>query len=143
MGISWIMNKKSQFKRIFSLAILDMLDNSRLEIFQARKFHQNKQSCIPVDPKEKSLGFKKLAILFVVLVSGMFISIFVVLFEFIAQIYSEKPQSTTTCDDDEINPENDHIEDFLVALSVEETVKVLQRILKSQMKTSRQQTSSK
>ena len=143
MGVSWIMNKKSQFIKIFSQAILEVKDNGRLEIFYARKSQQNKQSFILPDPKQKSLGFKKLAILFVVLVSGMFISIFVVLFEFIAQIYSEKPQSTTTCDDDEINPENDHIEDFLVALSVEETVKLLQRILKSQMRTSRQQTSSK
>ena len=91
-GVSWILNKKSQFVKIFSQAILDMKSNGRLEIFHAR----NKQSCILPDPKQKSLGFKKLAFLFLVLVSGIFISIFVVLFEFIAKIYSEKQKSTTT-----------------------------------------------
>ena len=128
------MNKRSQFTKIFSQAILDMKSNGRLEIFQARKSLQNKQSCIIPDPKQKSLGFKKLALLFVVLVSGIFISIFVVLFEFIAKIYSEKQKSTTTIEDCKINPENFHIKEFLEALSVEETEKVLQRILKRQMK---------
>jgi len=130
------MNKKSQFTKIFSQALLDMKDNGRLEIFQAR----NKQSCITPDPTKKSLGFKKLAFLFVVLVSGIFISIFVVFFEFMAKLYSEKQKSTTfgttTINDYEINPENDHIEGFLENLSVEETKKVLQRILERHMKTS-------
>ena len=127
------MNKKSQFTKIFSQAILDMKSNGRLEIFQARKSLQNKQSCIIPDPKQKSLGFKKLALLFVVLVSGIFISIFVVLFEFIVKIiYSEKQKVTTTIGDNEINPENDHIGEIMKALSVEEAEKVLKRILKRQ-----------
>ena len=127
------MNKKSQFTKIFSQAILDMKSNGRLEIFQARKSHQNKQSCIISDPKQKPLGFKKLALLFVVLVSGIFISIFVVLFEFIAKIiYSEKQKGTTTIEDNEINSENDHIEEIMNASSVEEAEKVLKRILKRQ-----------
>ena len=125
------MNKKSQFTKIFSQAILDMKSNGRLEIFQARKSLQNKQSCIIPDPKQKSLGFKKLALLFVVLVSGIFISIFVVLFEFIVKIiYSEKQKGSTTIEDNEINSENDHIEEIMNALSVEEAEKVLKRILK-------------
>ena len=133
------MNKKSQFIKIFSQAILEVKDNGRLEIFYARKSQQNKQSCILPDPEQKSLGFKKLALLFIVLVSGIFISIFVVLFEFIAKIYSEKQKSTTTIEDCENNPENFHIKEFLEALSVEETEKVLQMIFKSQMKTSNSQ----
>ena len=128
------MNKRSQFTKIFSQAILDMKSNGRLEIFQARKSLQNKQSCIIPDPKQKSLGFKKLALLFVVLVSGIFISIFVVLFEFIAKIYSERRYSNTILEDYEINSKKDFIEEFLDVLSVEETEKVLQRILKRQMK---------
>ena len=129
-----MMNKKSQFIKIFSQAILEVKDNGRLEIFYARKSHQIKHSCVQPDPMQKRLGFKKLAILFVVLVSGIFISIFVVLFEFIAKVYSEKQKSTTTIEDCEINTENYHIKEFLEALSVEETEKVLQRILKRQMK---------
>ena len=131
MGVSWVMNKKSQFIKIFSQAILEAKDDGKLEIFQARNSQQNKQSFILPDPKQKSLGFKKLALLFIVLVSGIFISIFVVLIEFIAKIYSEKHKIPTRFEDDEINSENDHIEEFLEALSVE----VLQRILERRMET--------
>ena len=131
MAISWIMNKKSQFIKIFSQAILEAKDDGKLEIFQARKSQQNKQSFILPDPKQKSLGFKKLALLFIVLVSGIFISIFVVLIEFISKIYSEKHKIPTRFEDDDINSENDHIEEFLEALSVE----VLQRILERRMET--------
>ena len=139
VGVSWIMNKESQFTKIFSQAILDMKANGRLEIFQARKSQQNKQSCIPPDPTKKPLGFKKLAFLFVVLISGIFISIFVVLFEFIAKIYSEKQKLTTMYENYEINSENDDINKFLEALSVEQTEKVFQRILKRKMNTSNRQ----
>ena len=134
MGVSWMMNKKSQFIKIFSQAILEVKDNGRLEIFYARKSHQIKHSCVQPDPMQKRLGFKKLAILFVVLVSGIFISIFVVLFEFIAKIYSERRNSNTKLEDFETNSKKDFIEEFLDVLSVEETEKVLQRILKRQMK---------
>ena len=126
------MNKKSQFIKIFSQAILEAKDDGKLEIFQARKSQQNKQSCIPPDPTKKPLGFKKLAFLFVVLVSGIFISIFAILFEFIAKIYSEKHKIPTRFEDDDINSENDHIEEIMNALSVEEAEKVLKRILKRQ-----------
>ena len=134
MGISWIMNKKSQFRKIFSQAILEVKDDGQLKIFHARKFQQNEQSCIKPDPEPKTLGFKKLAFLFVVLISGMFTSIFVVHFELIAKINSEKQKSTTTFEDYGNMPENDHIEEFLISLSVEETEKVLERILKRDMK---------
>ena len=117
------MNKKSQFTKIFSQAILDMKDNGRLNIFHGRKSQQNKQLCILPDTRQKPLGFKKLAFLFLVLVSGIFISILVVLFEFIAKMYSKKQNSTTTIED--------NIEEFLDALSVDETEKVFQRILQN------------
>ena len=139
MGVSWIMNKKSQFTKIFSQAILDMKDNGRLEIFHGRKSNQNKQSCTLPEPKQKPLGFKKLASLFVVLVSGIFISIFVVLFEFITKIASEKQKSTTTIEDHEQNPVDHHIEEFLEALSDDETEKVFQRIVQKHIKTSHSQ----
>ena len=132
-----MMNKESQFTKIFSQAILDMKANGRLEIFQARKSQQNKQSCILPDPTKKPLGFKKFAFLFVVLISGIFISIFVVLFEFIAKVYSEKQKLTKMFENHEINSENDDIDEFLEALSVEETEKVLQKILKRKMNTQR------
>ena len=117
--MSWIINKKSKFTKIFSQALLEMKANGKLEKFQARKSQQNKQSFILPDPKQKSLGFKKLALLFIVLVSGIFISILVVLFEFIAKIYSVKQKSTTTIK--------------------EETEKVFQRILKRKINISNSQ----
>ena len=92
---------------------LEVKDNGRLEIFYARKSHQIKHSCVQPDPMQKRLGFKKLAILFVVLVSGIFISIFVVLFEFIAKIYSERQYSNTILEDYDINSKKDFIEEFL------------------------------
>ena len=131
------MNKKSQLTKIFSQALLDMKGNGMLEKFHARKYQQKKQSCIPPDQTKKPLGFKKLAFLFVVLVSGIFISIFVVLFEFIAKIYSEKQKLTTMLENHEINSEKDDIDEFLEALSFEETEKVFQRILKRKMNTPR------
>ena len=136
MGTSWIMNKESQFTKIFSQAILDMKFNGRMEIFKARKSYQNQQSCIPPDLKQKPLGFKKLALLFIVLVSGIFISIFVVLFEFIAKICSEK-QKLTTFVNHEIISGKDGINEFLEVLCLEETEKVFQRILKRKMNTPR------
>ena len=100
---------------------------------------QNKQSCILSDPKKNSLGFKKLAFLFLLLVSGIFISIFAVLFEFIAKIHSEKQKLTTMSESCEINSENDEINEFFEALSFEETEKVFQRIVKRKMNTSNSQ----
>ena len=97
-----IMNKKSQFTKIFPQALLEMKDNGKLEIFNTRISQQNKQSCILSDPKKNSLGFKKLAFLFLLLVSGILTSIFVVLFEFISKIYSEKQKSNKS-EDYEIN----------------------------------------
>ena len=128
------MNKKSQFTKIFSQAILDMKDNGRLDIFHGRTSQQNKELCSLPDPKQKALGFKKLTFLFVVLISGIFISIFVAFFEFIAKMYSEKQKSTTTIEDHELNPLDDHIEEFLEALSVEETEKLFQRIVQKRMR---------
>ena len=130
-----IMNKKSQFTKIFSQALLDMKDNGRLEIFQAR----NKQSCITPDTTKKSLGFKKLAFLFVVLVSGIIVSIVVIFFEFIVKICSEKQKTPTKFEVYEMNSENDHNEEFLEALSVKETRKVFQRIVQKHIKTSHSQ----
>ena len=134
-----IMNKKSQFTKIFFQALLEMKDNGKLEIFNARISQQNKQSCILSDPKKNSLGFKKLAFLFLLLVSGIFISIFAVLFEFIAKIHSEKQKLTTMSESCEINSENDEINEFFEALSFEETEKVFQRIVKRKMNTSNSQ----
>ena len=91
-----IMNKKSQFTKIFSQAILDMKDTGTLDILYGEKFRQMDQPYNPLVPKENPLGYKKLAFLFATLVSGTFISLFVALFECIANMYLKKQKSTTT-----------------------------------------------
>ena len=129
--MSMIMNKNSQFTRIFSQAILEMKATGRWDILNIEKSRHKDQSCDIPDLKEKPLGYKKLAFLFVVIVSGILISFCVVLFEVIAKMYSEKQKSTATIEDHELNSLDDHIEEFLEALSVEELKKFSKELCKS------------
>ena len=133
-AMSMIMNKNSQFTRIFSQAILEMKATGRWDILNIEKSRHKDQSCDIPDLKEKPLGYKKLAFLFVVMLSGILISFFVVLFEVIAKMYSEKQKSTATIEDHELNSLDDHIEEFLEALSVEGTRKLFQRIVQKRMR---------
>ena len=128
-----IMNKNSQFTRIFSKAILKF-GYGKWDILNKEKSRQNDKSCDIPDLKEKPLGYKKLAFLFVVLVSGLLISFFVVLFEIIAKMYAEKQKSTAIIEDHEVNHLDDHIAEFLEALSVEATRKLFQRIVQKRIR---------
>ena len=125
------MNKRSQFTKIFSQAILDMKDTGMLDIFLEKKSRQRDQSCTLLDQKEKALGYTKLAFLFTVLASGTFISLFVVLFEFFAKMYQihKKPKSTTTIH--ERNSMDESIKEILVDMSKDEIEKTFQRILQN------------
>ena len=77
------MNIRSQFIRIFFQEILDMRDAGILDLFREEYTRSTQeQNCNQSNPKEKPLGYKKLAFLFAVLASGTFISLLVVLFEF-------------------------------------------------------------
>ena len=91
------MNKRSQFKRIFSQAILDIKLTGKFDIFKAVKHHGQSETCNQPDPMGKSLGYKKLAFLFAVLASAIFISLFIALFEFFVKMYQiQKNQKPTT-----------------------------------------------
>ena len=125
-----IMNKKSQFTKIFSQAILEMKEAGIMEIMYGKRFHQMEDN-LP-KPKEKSLGYKKLAFLFAVLVSGTFISLFVVSFEFIAKLYHKKQKSTITIH--EQNSIDDSIYEILDDMSNGEFEKTFQRILQQRIK---------
>ena len=131
-----LMNKRSQFTRIFSQAILDMKETGRMDIFLVEKYRQRNQSCGIPDPKEKPLGYTKLAFLFAVLASGTFISLFVVLFEFFAKMYQihKKPKSTTTIH--ERNSLDDNMKEILDNMSKDEIVETFQRILQEHVKSS-------
>ena len=110
LGRSIIMNKKSQFTKIFFKAILDLKDSGTWDIMNGGKTRQMDQSYNLQDQKEKAfwfgfgfgkgkektLGYKKLAILFAVLGLGTFISLFVAFLEFITKMYFKKQNSTVT-----------------------------------------------
>ena len=122
-----LMNKRSQFKKIFSQAILDMKHTGKLDIFKAVKHHGQSESCQP-DPMEKSLGYEKLAFLFAVMASGTFISLFIALFEVFTKMYQiQKNQKPTTTINEE-NPTDDNLRDILNNMSKDE---IIQRILQN------------
>ena len=121
------MNKRSQFKKIFSQAILDMKHTGKWDIFKAVRHHGQSESCQP-DLMEKSLGYEKLAFLFAVLASGTFISLFIARFEIFAKMFQiQKNQKPTTAINEE-NPTDDNLRDILNNMSKDE---IIQRILQN------------
>ena len=125
-----IMNKKSQFTKIFSQGILEMKETGTVEIMYGKRVHQMEDN-LP-KPKEKSLGYKKLAFLFAVLGSGTFISLLVAFFEFLAKLYLERQNSMTTIN--EQNSIDDQINKILDDLSNGEAEDALLRILQQRVK---------
>ena len=127
-----IMNKKSQFTKIFSQGILEMKETGTVEIMYGKRVHQMEDN-LP-KPKEKSLGYKKLAFLFAALASGTIISLFVVFLENIAKLYLEKHQSTSTTIHTKQNSIDDRINEILEDMSNSETEETFQRILQQRVK---------
>ena len=77
------------------------------------------------------MGYTKLAFLFAVLASGTFISLFIVLFEFLGkkhQIQKNKKYTTTI---NERNPIDEHIKEILDDMSKDEIEKTFERILQN------------
>ena len=129
-----IMNKKSQFTKIFSQGILEMKETGTVEIMYGKRVHQMEDN-LP-KPKEKSLGYKKLAFLFAALASGSgtIISLFVVFLENIAKLYLEKHQSTSTTIHTKQNSIDDCINEILEDMSNSETEETFRRILQQRIK---------
>ena len=132
LGISMIMNKNSQFTKIFSQAILELKDTGRLKIMNLENSRGHQSCDLPFQSKEKPMGYEKLACLFIIIVSGILISLFIVLFEYIAKRYLEKQNSPPPIEDYGIDS---HIEYFLESLSTDEK-KVFPRILQKYIETS-------
>ena len=85
--VSMLINKRLQFAKIFSQAILDMKDTGRFDIFQGEMSRHKDQSCKIPDPKETPLGYKKLVFLFAVLALGIVMSLFIAFYEFFERKY--------------------------------------------------------
>ena len=126
-----IMNKKSHFTKIFSQAILDMKDTGRYDIFLGEASHKRDQSCNLPDPKEKPLGYEKLAFLFAVLASGTLISLFIVLFEFFGKKHQIQKKEKYTTTIHERNSMDESIKEILNDMSKDEIEKTFERILQN------------
>ena len=128
------MNKKSQFTKIFFQAILDLKDTGTYNIMIGEKSRHTDQSYVLPNPKNKTLGYKKLAFLFAALASGTIISLFVVFLENIAKLYLEKHQSTSTTIHTKQNSIDDRINEILEDMSNSETEETFRRILQQRIK---------
>ena len=140
-GDTMIMNKKSQFIRIFSQAILDLKNTGTWDIMNVENSRQMDQSYSHQIPQENPLGYKKLAFLFAVLISGTFISLFVAFFEIITKLFLKQQNSDKTVH--KKNSIDNHINQILDDVSNSEFEKILQRILQQRInryKTSNGQT---
>ena len=128
------MNKKSQFTKIFFQAILDLKDTGTYNIMKGEQSRHTDQSYVLPNPKNKTLGYKKLAFLFAALASGTIISLFVVFLENIAKLYLEKHQSTSTTIHTKQNSIDDRINEILEDMSNSETEETFRRILQQRIK---------
>ena len=128
------MNKKSQFTKIFFQAILDLKDTGTYNIMKGEQSRHTDQSYVLPNPKNRTLGYKKLAFLFAALASGTIISLFVVFLENIAKLYLEKHQSTSTTIHTKQNSIDDRINEILEDMSNSETEETFQRILQQRIK---------
>ena len=129
-----IMNKKSQFTKIFFQAILDLKDTGTYNIMKGEQSRHTDQSYVLPNPKNKTLGYKKLAFLFAALASGTIISLFVVFLENIAKLYLEKHQSTSTTIHTKQNSIDERINEILEDMSNSETEETFRRILQQRIK---------
>ena len=111
-----LINKRSQFTKIFSQAILDMKDTGRYDIFLRETSRQRNQSCNLPDQMEKPLGYTKLAFLFAILASGTFISLFIALFEFLGKKYQIQKKDKYTTTIHERNSMDESIKEILMKL---------------------------
>ena len=76
----------------------------------------------------KSLGYKKLAFLFAVLASAIFISLFIALFEFFVKMYQIQKNQKPTKTINEANSTDDNHRNILNNMSKDD---IIERILKS------------
>ena len=92
---SYIMRKQSEFTRIFGQAMLDIKDSGLIDLLVEKYRHRctTSENSNTMTPSQKPLGYEKLSLLFLVLISGFVLSIFVIFFEWIAQKIQKKDDS--------------------------------------------------
>ena len=136
MHASYIMRKQSEFTRIFGQAMLDIKDSGLIDLLVEKYRHRctTSENSNTMKPSHKPLGYEKLSLLFLVLISGFVLSIFVIFFEWIAQKIQKKHDSVTEEDQDlKLSIITKEIEENLRGLSTNETENIFQRILQKRM----------
>ena len=126
-----LMNKRSQYTKIFSRAILDMKESGGFDIFLGETIRQMDQCHLQTDQKEKPLGYKKLASLFVLLASGTLMSLLVALFEFFSKMCQIQKNQKLTPTIHEGNPIDNNIKEIISDMSKDEIEKTFKRILQN------------
>ena len=129
-----MMKKGSQFTRIFRQEIRRLATTGILDLL--RKQYTGSLSCKPL-LQEKPLGYEKLSFLFVMLIFGCILSIFVVFFEYKTQ--TKKKEKELALKVKEMSLMEEKMGEYLEGLSDEETETFLGRLFLKHFKKDRGQ----
>ena len=129
-----MMKKGSQFTRIFRQEIRRLATTGILDLL--RKRYSGSLSCKPL-LQEKPLGYEKLSFLFVMLIFGCILSIFVVFFEYKTQ--TKKKEKELALKVKEMSLMEEKMGEYLKGLSDEETETFLGRLFLKHFKKDRGQ----
>ena len=132
---SYIMRKQSEFTRIFGQAMLDIKDSGLIDLIVEKYRHRctTSENSNTMNTSKKPLGYEKLSLLFLVLISGYILSLSVIFCEWIAQKIQKKHNSVSKDRDLKLTIIAEEIEENLRGLSTEETENILHRILQRHM----------
>ena len=128
------MKKGSHFTRIFCQEIRRLATTGILDLL--RKRYSGSLSCKPL-LQEKPLGYEKLSFLFVMLIFGCILSIFVVFFEYKTQ--TKKKEKELVLKVKEMSLMEEKMGEYLEGLSDEETETFLGRLFLKHFKKDRGQ----
>ena len=128
------MKKGSQFTRIFRQEIRRLATTGILDLL--RKRYSGSLSCKPL-LQEKPLGYEKISFLFVMLIFGCILSIFVVFFEYKTQ--TKKKEKELALKVKEMSLMEEKMGEYLEGLSDEETETFLGRLFLKHFKKDRGQ----
>ena len=124
-----MMKKGSQFTRIFSQEIRRLQTTGILDLL--RKRYAGSNACkLPF--KKKPLGYEKLSFLFVMLIFGCIMSIFLVFIEWITQ--TKKKKQELTIKDEEMSWIEGKFGEYLEGLSNQESENILGRLNQKHIK---------
>ena len=129
-----MMKKGSQFTRIFRQEIRRLATTRILDLL--RKRYSGSLSCKPL-LQEKPLGYEKISFLFVMLIFGCILSIFVVFFEYKTQ--TKKKEKELALKVKEMSLMEEKMGEYLEGLSDEETETFLGRLFLKHFKKDRGQ----